>query len=293
MNHILLKSRAKINLGLDVLGTLPNGYHSVSMVMQSIDLYDDVRIERTDSSTIEVLTNLHYLPANEKNIAFKAALLLKNEFAIRDGLRILLKKRIPVAAGLAGGSANAAAVLKGMNKLFELGLTASQLRERGLRLGADVPFCIMQGTALAEGIGEKLTPLAAMPVCYVLLAKPSFSVSTPKIYQALDQQPLVYHPDIAGIISGLQQQDIKVICQHLGNTLETVTIPLHEEIGKLKQLMIEQGALGALMSGSGPTVFGLFDSAKQCQQVQKTIMQSGLAGQTFVTTTYNRNTDNS
>ena len=206
MNQIELKALAKINLGLDVLGRRENGYHDVRMIMQSIYLYDEVKIEKKDTPGIEVATNLRYLPVGEDNIAYKAAELLKEEFHISKGVKITLKKHIPVAAGLAGGSSNAAAVLFGMNRMFRLGLSQKDLMERGVKLGADVPYCIMRGTVLAEGIGEELKVLPAMPKCTVLIAKPPISVSTKTVYEALDSKEITEHPDIDGIIEGLEQR---------------------------------------------------------------------------------------
>ncbi len=200
MKQIELKSLAKINLGLDVLGRRENGYHDVRMIMQSIYLYDEVKIKRTKNPGIEIKTNLYFLPTGKENIAYKAAEMLIEEFHIEEGVHITLNKHIPVAAGMAGGSSNAAAVLYGMNKMFDLKLTQTELMERGVKLGADVPYCIMRGTVLAEGIGEELTTLTPMPKCFVLIAKPPISVSTKVVYEALDSKELVEHPDIDGLI---------------------------------------------------------------------------------------------
>ena len=253
MNQIELKALAKINLGLDVLGRRENGYHDVRMIMQSIFLYDEVRIEKKEAAGIEVETNLKFLPVGEDNIAYKAAKLLIDEFGIGEGVRITLRKHIPVAAGLAGGSSNAAAVLFGMNRIFRLGLSQKDLMERGVKLGADVPYCIMRGTVLAEGIGEELKRLPAMPKCTVLIAKPPISVSTKTVYEALDSKEITEHPDIDGIIKGLELGNLKMIAGSMGNVLEKVTVPMHPEIEKIKQEMKDAGALGAMMSGSGPT----------------------------------------
>lgn len=237
MNQIELKALAKINLGLDVLGKRENDYHDVRMIMQSIYLYDEVKIEKKDTPEIEVVSNLNFLPTGEDNIAYKAARLLQEEFKISDGVKITLKKHIPVAAGLAGGSSNAAAVLFGMNRMFRLGLSQKSLMERGVKLGADVPYCIMRGTVLAEGIGEELHKLPAMPKCTVLIAKPPVSVSTKTVYEALDSKEITEHPDIDGIIEGLERQDLKKIAGCMGNVLEDVTIPMHPVIDEIKQVM--------------------------------------------------------
>ena len=283
MNQVELKALAKINLGLDVLGKRENGYHDVRMIMQSIYLYDEVKIEKKDTPEIEVVSNLNFLPTGEDNIAYKAARLLQEEFKISDGVKITLKKHIPVAAGLAGGSSNAAAVLFGMNRMLRLGLSQKSLMERGVKLGADVPYCIMRGTVLAEGIGEELHKLPAMPKCTVLIAKPPVSVSTKTVYEALDSKEITEHPDIDGIIEGLERQDLKKIAGCMGNVLEDVTIPMHPVIDEIKQVMKDCGALGAMMSGSGPTVFGLFESRAGARDAQRRIREKALTRQVYVT----------
>ncbi len=283
MNQVELRALAKINLGLDVLGRRENGYHDVRMIMQSIYLYDEVKIEKMSIPGVEVATNLDYLPTGGDNIAYKAAKLLRDEFRISDGVKITLNKHIPVAAGLAGGSSNAAAVLFGMNRMFRLGLSQKSLMDRGLKLGADVPYCIMRGTVLAEGIGEELKPLPDMPKCTVLIAKPPVSVSTKAVYEALDSKEITAHPDIDAIIKGLEQHDLRKIAGAMGNVLEDVTIPMHPVIARIKQEMIDAGALGAMMSGSGPTVFGLFTSRSAAREAQKRIREKALTRQVYVT----------
>ena len=235
MNQIELKALAKINLGLDVLGRRENGYHDVRMVMQSIYLYDEVKIVKKKEPGITLTTNLKFLPTGDGNIAYKAAQLLMDEFDLKEGVQITLNKHIPVAAGLAGGSSNAAAVLFGMNRLFGLHLTQQQLMERGVKLGADVPYCIMRGTVLAEGIGEELSVLPAMPKCTVLIAKPPISVSTKMVYEALDSKEIVEHPDIDGILEGLRKGDLHKVADSMGNVLEDVTIPMHPVIADIKR----------------------------------------------------------
>lgn len=281
--RIELKALAKINLGLDVLGRRENGYHDVRMVMQSIYLYDDVKIERTKTLGIEVKTNLYFLPTDENNIAYKAAKMLIEEFQINEGVIITLDKHIPVAAGMAGGSSNAAAVLFGMNKMFGLGLSQKELMERGVQLGADVPYCIMRGTVLAEGIGEELTVLPAMPKCTVLVAKPAISVSTKVVYEALDSKEIVAHPDIDSLLSGLEKGSLHEVAAAMGNVLEDVTIPMYPVIEDIKNEMKAQGALNAMMSGSGPTVFGLFENKAQARKAQDKIREKALAKQVYVT----------
>lgn len=283
MNQVELKALAKINLGLDVLGRRENGYHDVRMVMQSIYLYDDVKIEKTAAPGIEVRSNLKFLPTGDGNIAYKAAQVLQEEFGIEEGIRITLNKHIPVAAGLAGGSSNAAAVLFGMNRLFHLGLSQKELMERGVRLGADVPYCIMRGTVLAEGIGEELSVLPAMPKCTVLIAKPPISVSTKVVYEALDSKEIEVHPDIDGIIEGLKEGSLRKVASCMGNVLEDVTIPMHPVIEEIKQEMKDAGALNAMMSGSGPTVFGLFENRGAAREAQRRIREKSLTKQVYVT----------
>ena len=293
MNQIELKALAKINLGLDVLGRRENGYHDVRMVMQSVYLYDEVRIEKTEAPGITLAANLTFLPTGEGNIAYKAAQLLTEEFEIGEGVKITLNKHIPVAAGLAGGSSNAAAVLFGMNRMFRLGLTREELMARGVRLGADVPYCIMRGTVLAEGIGEELSVLPAMPKCTVLIAKPPVSVSTKVVYEALDAKEIVEHPDIDGIIDGLEKHSLKQVAACMGNVLEDVTIPMHPVIEQIKGEMKEAGALNAMMSGSGPTVFGLFESRAAAREAQRRIREKSLTRQVYVTSIHSvrRNQD--
>lgn len=282
-----LKSLAKINLGLDVLGRRENGYHDVRMVMQTVYLYDNVRLEKRQEEGIVIETNLFFLPADENNIAYKAAKLLFDEFGLQGGIHIVLEKHIPVAAGLAGGSSNAAAVLVGMNRMYNLGLTQKELMERGVKLGADVPYCIMRGTVLAEGIGEILTPLPAMPKCFILIAKPGISVSTKVVYEKLDSKEIEQHPDIDGILEGLQEENLKKIAASMGNVLEKVTIPDYPIIEEIKKAMLEAGALNAMMSGSGPTVFGIFEDKLQARAAQQQIRQSRLATQVYVANVHN------
>lgn len=282
-----LKALAKINLGLDVLGRRENGYHDVRMVMQTIYLYDNVTIRKTESKEIVVESNLFYLPNNEQNIAYKAAKLLIDEFGITSGVQITLDKHIPVEAGLAGGSSNAAAVLVGMNRLFRLGLTQEELMERGVSLGADVPYCVMRGTALAEGIGEVLTPLAPLPKCYILIAKPAISVSTKLVYEELDAKPIEHHPDIDGILQGLEEEDIEKVAMSMGNVLENVTIERYPIIAEIKEVMKQEGALNAMMSGSGPTVFGIFKEHRQARKAKEKLKEMKIAKQIYLADVHN------
>lgn len=287
MDQMELKALGKINLGLDVLGRRPNGYHDVRMVMQTVYLYDKIRMKKTKKPGIELQTNLFFLPVNENNLAYRAAKLLMDEFQIEEGVKIDLEKHIPVAAGMAGGSSNAAAVLFGMNRMFDLGLSQKELMERGVTLGADVPYCVMRGTVLAEGIGEILTPLSPMPKCYVLLAKPGISVSTKLVYEKLDSHELTDHPDIDGIIEGLDEADVYKVASRMGNILERVTIGEYPVIEEIKEIMKAEGALNAMMSGSGPTVFGIFDDKKKARLAADKIKTKDIAKQVYVTNIHN------
>ena len=287
MDKMELKALGKINLGLDVLGKRPDGYHDVRMVMQTIYLYDQITITKRKESGIGLSTNLFYLPVNENNLAYRAAKLLMDEFEIRSGVDIFLEKHIPVAAGMAGGSSNAAAVLYGINRMFDLGLSMEELMERGVSLGADVPYCIMRGTVLAEGIGEILTPLPPMPRCQIVVAKPPVSVSTKMVYEKIDSRRIVEHPDIDGIIEGLKEGDVTKIASCMGNVLEQVTVEEYPVIDKIKKLMNEGGAKGAMMSGSGPTVFGIFTEKSLAKKAALKIREAGLAKQVYVTNVHN------
>lgn len=287
MEQIRLKALAKINLGLDVVKRREDGYHEVRMIMQTINLYDKIHIRKLRTPEIKVKTNLYYLPVNENNLVYKAAKLLIDEFHIKQGVSISLNKFIPVAAGMAGGSSDAASVLFGMNKLFRLGLSAQELMDRGVKIGADVPYCIMRGTVLAEGIGEKLTPLPPMPKCMVLIAKPGISVSTKFVYSNLDVPSIENHPDIDGLISCIKMHDIQGIADKIDNVLETVTIKEYPVIQEIKQEMIACGALNALMSGSGPTVFGIFTDMQKAKKAYQKIKISKLAKQVYLTSIFN------
>ncbi len=274
MDSIWINAPAKINLGLDVVRRREDGYHEVRMIMQSIRLFDRLTLTKSAAPGIRLTTNLRFLPVNEDNLVYQSAKLLMDEFGIENGLDIVLEKRIPVAAGMAGGSTDAASCMLAMNRLFELKLSKKQLMKRGVTLGADIPYCIMKGTALSEGIGEKLSPLPKAPNCYVLIAKPGFHISTRSVYENLTLDGDTEHPDINQMIEDIKNNDLYGLCDHMANLLETVTVPGHPEIEDLKQTMVKHGALGALMSGSGPTVFGIFENfdtamaAKQkCQEL--------------------------
>ena len=285
-DRIQLKALAKINLGLDVLRRREDGYHEVKMIMQTISLHDDLEIRRIKTPEIQVKTNLYYLPTNENNLVYKAAKLLMDEFGIKEGVAIQLKKRIPVAAGMAGGSTDGAAVLWGMNQMYGLGLSRQELMERGVKLGADVPYCVQRGTALAEGIGERLSVLPSMPKCTILIAKPGISVSTKFVYENLHANDLKpeQHPDVDRMIEAMKEKNLDLLCERMGNVLETVTIPAYPVIQEIKEHMMACGAAGAMMSGSGPTVFGIFHSPVQAKAAMKDLKVNGLAKQLYLTT---------
>ena len=287
MDKISLKALAKINLGLDVVRRREDGYHEVRMVMQTIHLFDRLNIEKTKDAGIRIKTNLFFLPVNENNLIYKAGKLLMDEFNITEGVSVELDKRIPVAAGMAGGSTDAAAMLYGMNKIFDLGLSMQELKDRGVKIGADVPYCLMRGTALAEGIGEKLKSLPPMIKCPVLIAKPQISVSTKFVYENLRLDENTVHPDIDALIQDIKDKDLHEVCNHMGNVLETVTIPNYPIIDEIKKKMMNSGAIGAMMSGSGPTVFGLFEDEETAKKAYKEMKKSELAKQVYLTDIYN------
>lgn len=286
MDEINLKALAKINLSLDVVRRREDGYHEVRMIMQTINLYDKLEIKKSGEPGIQITTNSSFLPTNENNLVYKAADLLKKEFNIQEGISIHLHKFIPVAAGMAGGSSDAAAVLYGVNKLFDLKLSKKQLQERGVKIGADVPYCIMRGTALAEGIGEKLTRLPSAPDCYVVIAKPGISVSTKFVYENLHANELEYHPDIDGMIEQIKDGNLCGMAEKMGNVLETVTIKEYPVIEDIKNVMKENGAINAMMSGSGPTVFGLFDTEQAAKQAYEALEKNPDVKKLYLTTMF-------
>ena len=283
MEKYEIKANAKINLGLDVVGRLENVYHEVRMIMQSVGIADTLTLEKIPSGII-VNTSSGELPTDENNLIYRAAKLMMEEFAIPGGVRIYLEKRIPIAAGMAGGSTDAAATMKGINQLYDLGIETGRLMELGVRIGADVPYCVMGGTALAEGIGEKLTALEDAPAPFLLVAKPECGVSTKYVYEHLDAEGVKCHPDIDGMVEAIREGSLQGIVDRLGNVLESVTVKAHPEIAGLKSRMMELGALGSLMSGSGPTVFGIFDREDLARQAYSRLQEEQAAKQIFLTT---------
>ena len=256
-SRAMAHSYAKINLTLDVLSKRPDGYHNVEMIMQTVSLYDLILVDKTEKN-ISISTNLKYLPVNEKNIAYKAALEFFKYTSITGGCKIMIHKNIPVAAGLAGGSGNAAAVLCSLDKLYNTNLPSDELMNIASKLGADVPYCIMGGTSLATGIGEILTPLPSIPKCNILMVKPPISVSTAAIYEAIDTADIDKRPNTNAMIDALAQKDLKSVAQNLSNVMGNVTETMHPIVKGIRRKMLMNGALGAVMSGSGPTVFGIF-----------------------------------
>lgn len=282
MNEYRIKAYAKINLGLDVIGRLENGYHEVKMVMQTVGIYDVLDFQRTEGGIV-ITTDSGELPTGEDNLIYKAAKLMIEKYGIKEGVKIHLEKHIPIAAGMAGGSTDAAATLKGMNRLFDLGCMLKDLMELGVQIGADVPYCVMGGTALAEGIGEKLTPLAPAPDCYVLVAKPDINVSTKYVYEHLDAQEIVKHPDIDGMVEAIAEESLQGILDRMENVLETVTVSAYPVIRTIKERMKELGAINSLMSGSGPTVFGIFVEKDMAHRAYDKLEEEQLAKQIFLT----------
>ena len=287
MDSIRLKARAKINLGLDVLGKREDGYHEVRMVMQTIGIYDRLILTKIPEEEIRITSNLAFLPVNENNLIYKAIKLLKDEYHFPGGVSVDLNKFIPVAAGMAGGSTDAASTMFGVNRLFGLNLSMGKMMELGVRLGADVPYCVMRGTALAEGIGEKLTRITPVPHMWILIAKPQINVSTRLVYEQLDMGGIQKHPDIDGIIRAIEAQDVVRIARSMGNVLENVTVPLYPVIETIKQDMLSHGAINAMMSGSGPTVFGIFPDEQTTLACQAFLKKKGDARQVYITENFN------
>lgn len=253
---LLVKAPAKINLSLDVLYKRPDGFHEVEMIMTTIDLADRVELTLLEQDKIHILSHNRYVPDDQRNLAFQAAQLLKDRYQVKKGVQITIEKTIPVAAGLAGGSSDAAATLRGLNKLWELGLTLDELANLGSEIGSDVSFCVYGGTALARGRGEMITDLPAPPTCWVILAKPFIGVSTAEVYRRLDLNGME-HPNINEMVKAIENNDYQSVCDTVGNVLEDVTLKLHPEVAQIKEQMKRFGADAVLMSGSGPTVFGI------------------------------------
>lgn len=291
MKEIRLKARAKINISLDVIKKRDDGYHDLSMIMQTINLYDKVNLKKIKKNDIIIKTNLPFLPVNERNLVYKVIQYMREIYNIESGVFVDLYKVIPVAAGLAGGSSDAAATIKGMNKLFNLKLSFDEMLTIGGKFGADIPYCMIGGTALAEGIGDKITCLNPFPKCYIVIAKPTYSMSTASVYGNLKLNQIINRPNNKLIISAINNKDLNQISNNLCNVLETVTIAEYPHINLIKRKLIEKGALGALMSGSGPSVYGLFNNKVSAHNAMKYLKQGSIVKYAYVTTIYNRKRD--
>lgn len=285
MNSISINAYAKVNLALDVIRRREDGYHEVRMIMQNLDIYDELSfsVGQGSNQKVRIEANRDDIPTDDRNLITKAIRLMYDSFEINNDINVSLIKNIPVEAGMAGGSTDCAAALMAMNMLFELELDEKKLMELGVKLGADVPFCIMGGAALSEGIGEILTPVAPLSGCSILVVKPPFGVSTAATYKGLKLDELKSHPDIDGMLQALEKDDLFGVAMRMENVLETVSIPMHPDIDIIKKAMKEKGALNALMSGSGPTVFGLFENNEAAELAKEGIISMGIRGDMFVT----------
>lgn len=287
MNEITRKAYAKINLGLDVIRRRPDGYHEVKMIMQTVGIYDVLTFKKSKTGgelpVISISLDNEELPCDKGNLIYKAAELIMQTCHLKEGVEISLQKNIPIAAGMAGGSTDAAAVFHGLNELFGLGMSLEEMKKLGVKIGADVPYCIMGGTALSEGIGEILTPVPAPPEAYLLVAKPDINVSTRFVYENLHADTLNRHPDIDGMVKALKEGSLKGITDRMGNVLETVTIKEYPVINQIKEAMLENGAENSLMSGSGPTVFGVYREEETAVKAYEVIKNQELAKQIFIT----------
>ena len=276
------KAYAKINLSLDVTGRREDGYHLVDMIMQTVNIYDELSFERTDGEIV-LESDCGELPLDENNLIYKAIRLIQEECGVTGGLRVFLKKNIPIAAGMAGGSTDCAATLMAMDELYGLKLGTKRLMELGVKLGADVPYCILGGTARAQGIGEKLTRLPNCPTMKLLVAKPDLNVSTKEVYTGLDALENLPHHGVDDMVRAIESGNGSAGAAGLGNVLECLTIPLHPVIREIKDRMLELGAINSLMSGSGPTVFGIYEKDEELQKAYEALAESGLVKQIFMT----------
>ncbi|MBE5945116.1 MAG: 4-(cytidine 5'-diphospho)-2-C-methyl-D-erythritol kinase [Lachnospiraceae bacterium] len=294
MKTITKKAYAKVNLALDVLRKREDGYHEVKMIMQNLDLYDELVFtvyeneqtgycSQNNTRKITLSANKENIPTDGRNLIYKAIELMFDEFGIEATVDVALTKNIPVEAGMAGGSTDCAATLHAINELFSLGADTKRLMELGVKLGADVPYCVLGKTALSEGIGEILTPVTGLRDCYVLVVKPPISVSTAMVYTNLRANELTEHPDVDGMIVALDEGDLEGVASRMENVLETVTVKLHPEIEEIKNIMKNKGAINALMSGSGPTVFGLYKDETTAKNAGEYIRERGLSKEIYVT----------
>ena len=281
------KAYAKINLGLDVTGVREDGYHIVKMIMQNVDLYDTLTFEDNDSGEIVLTASTDKIETDERNLICKVARQLKDKFDVKQGVTMHLVKRIPVAAGMAGGSTDGASTYLALNELWGLNLSKKELCELAVSLGADIPYCIIGGTALAEGIGEELTAISDMPTCHLVIAKPAIDVSTGWVYKELDSREGIKHPDIDGIKAAIEEGNLNKMCALIGNVLEEVTASKYKEVGQLEEILRKEGAVGAFMTGSGPTVFGVFDKKDAAEAGYRAVVESKLAPETFLSAPIN------
>ncbi len=280
--EISKKAYAKINLGLDVVGKRDDGYHLVRMIMQTVDIYDTLEFKDNSTGQINLFSASDKIPLDGSNLVCRAAELLKDRYGVEKGVDITLEKRIPVAAGMAGGSTDAAATFLALNELWGLGLGRDKLCEMAVSLGADIPYCIIGGTALAEGIGEVLTPISDMPQCYLVIAKPAIDVSTGWVYKELDSREIAHHPDIDGIRDCIEAGDLRRMCERIENVLEPVTVSKYPVIAGIETVLENSGAVRAFMTGSGPTVFAVFDSRQKAEEGLEAVRESGLAPEMFL-----------
>ncbi len=287
MEAFTLQAMAKVNLGLDVIRRLENGYHEVRMIMQTVHLYDELTFETADAG-IHLQVDRRDLPGDETNLVYKAAKLIMEEHPVSGGVKITLKKQIPMAAGLAGGSSDAAAVFHGLNRLFSIGMDVEEMKRLGVRIGADVPFCIVGGTMLSEGIGERLTPLPGISEAHLVIARPDIHVSTKYVYENLHVEQVAHHPDMDRVEAAVRDGDLDNMCYYMENILETVTERKYPEISEIKTRLKNCGAVTALMSGSGPSVFGIFKTAHQAEMACGELKKQGIAKDLFVTYCTNR-----
>ncbi len=287
MEAFTLQAMAKVNLGLDVIRRLENGYHEVRMIMQTVHLYDELTFETADAG-IHLQVDRRDLPGDETNLVYKAAKLIMEEHPVSGGVKITLKKQIPMAAGLAGGSSDAAAVFHGLNRLFSLGMDVEEMKRLGVRIGADVPFCIVGGTMLSEGIGERLTPLPGISEAHLVIARPDIHVSTKYVYENLHVEQVAHHPDMDRVEAAVRDGDLDNMCYYMENILETVTERKYPEISEIKTRLKNCGAVTALMSGSGPSVFGIFKTAHQAEMACGELKKQGIAKDLLVTYCTNR-----
>lgn len=288
MDELTCKAYAKINLGLDVIRRREDGYHDLRMIMQTIDVWDEIRLRKTnDSGRFILTTNKEELPCDERNLMVRAAKLMWETYSLPGGLYMQLTKTIPMAAGLAGGSADAAAVLKGISRLFDLGVSEEELQKLGVTIGADIPYCIAGGTYLAEGIGDVLTPLPKLPEVPLVLIKPDFDVSTGYVYTHLSLNEKTVHPDIERQIKAVSEGDLPAVAECMGNVLETVSVTLHPEIEEIKESLVSLHSYKAMMSGSGPSVFGLFKTKEEAESACRKMREKYPGAEVFVTSFMN------